>query len=221
MTVDFAPVAARAPFLLRALGVTLSLSLLSVLAGTLLGVAVAFGRLYGGRLLRGALAFYIDTMRAVPLLVVLVWTYFALPLLTGISLPPFLAALLALSLHFAAYMAEVVRAGLRSVRVGQCRAALALGMGWAAAMRTVLLPQAAIRMLPPFGSLLVNAVKDSAIASAIAVPELLRQSQVVSGVTYRSFETYTVAIGLYFLLCFPIAQGVEAVYRRLAPLGAS
>jgi polar amino acid transport system permease protein len=101
------------------------------------------------------------------------------------------------------------------------RAALALGMSRLQSIRSIILPQALIRMLPPLGSLAVIAVKDSAIASVIAVPELLRQSQILAGQTFRPFEIYTAAMIVYFLICFPVARGVDAVYRRVAHLGAS
>jgi len=100
-------------------------------------------------------------------------------------------------------------------------AALALGMSRIQAIRTIILPQALIRMLPALGSLFVFAVKDSAIASVIAVPELLRQTQVVAGNTFHPFELYTGAMLVYFLLCFPVARGVDRIYRRLAHLGSS
>jgi polar amino acid transport system permease protein len=218
---DFAPVLVHWRFIAEALWMTLLLSALSIAFGAVIGVAVAIGRTYGGRLLGALLGFYVDTMRAIPLLVILVWTYFAFPLVLGWDLSPTAAAVTGLSAHLGAYAAETVRAGLTSVRPGQMRAALALGMSRAGAVRTVVLPQAVVRMLPPIGSLLVFAVKDSGIASVIAVPELIRQSQVLSGITYRSFEVYTLAMGLYFLMCYPLARGVDALYRRLAHLGAS
>jgi polar amino acid transport system permease protein len=101
------------------------------------------------------------------------------------------------------------------------QASLALGMTCMQAIRTIILPQAIIRMLPALGSLLVFAIKDSAIASVIAVPELLRQTQIVSGKTYRPFELYTATMLVYFLLCFPVARGVDMIYKRLSHLGAS
>jgi polar amino acid transport system permease protein len=101
------------------------------------------------------------------------------------------------------------------------RAALALGMTPLQAIRTIILPQALIRMLPPLGSLAVIAIKDSAIASVIAVPELLRQSQIVAGQTFRPFEIYTTLMLVYFLLCYPVARGVDRLYRRVQHLGAS
>jgi polar amino acid transport system permease protein len=160
-------------------------------------------------------------MRAVPLLAVLVWIYFAFPLVIGHSVDVTTAAVAGLGMHLGAYMAETIRAGLTSVRKGQMYAALALGMSSIQAIRTIILPQALIRMMPALGSLFVFAVKDSAIASVIAVPELLRQTQVVAGNTYRPFELYTGAMIVYFLLCFPVARGVDSIYRRLAHLGSS
>jgi polar amino acid transport system permease protein len=101
------------------------------------------------------------------------------------------------------------------------QAGLALGMSRLQAIRTIVLPQALIRMMPALGSLFVIAIKDSAIASVIAVPELLRQTQIVAGKTYRPFELYTAAMIVYFLLCYPVARLVDRVYRRLQHLGSS
>jgi polar amino acid transport system permease protein len=90
------------------------------------------------------------------------------------------------------------------------------------AIRTIVLPQALVRMLPPLGSLFVIAIKDSAIAGlAIGVPELLRQSQIVVGKSFRPFEIYTALLIVYFLLCYPVARGVDRLYRRVAHLGSS
>ena len=221
MTIDLSPIVGAWPFLAKALGVTAFVSLSSMLVGFVLGLVVGAGRVYGGRLLDLVLGFYVDTMRAVPLLVVLVWIYFSFPLLIGRSLDAVTAGVVALGLHLAAYVAEVIRAGLTSVRPGQMRAALALGMSPAQAVRAIILPQALIRMLPALGSLLVIAIKDSAIASVVAVPELMRQSQILAGQTFRPFEIYTCAMLAYFALCYPIARGVDRLYRRVAHLGSS
>ncbi len=219
---DFASVLAQNwYFLLRALGTTLALSGLSLLGGLALGILVALGRTYGGRTADIVLGFYVDTMRAVPVLVFLVWCYFALPLVTGYTLTPFVAAVGALAIHLAAYVAETVRAGLTSVRAGQMRAALALGMTRWQAIRRIILPQALVRMLPPLGSLAVIAVKDSAIASVIAVPELIRQTQVLVSNTYMSFQLYTFTMVLFFLISFPLARLVDRLHARVAHLGAS
>src|SRR5687768_9756159 len=120
-------------------------------AATVVGTAVALARIYGPRWLAIILTFYVDSARSIPVLVVLVWMYFAFPLVAGFTLPPFWVAFVALSIYVAAYIAEIVRAGMLSVRPGQTRAALALGMSRVQTIFKVLLPQAAVRMLPPYG----------------------------------------------------------------------
>jgi His/Glu/Gln/Arg/opine family amino acid ABC transporter permease subunit len=221
MDVDLGPLLESWRFLLRAIGVTIEISLLSIVLGLAIGVAFGTLRTYGGPVARAVIGVYVDVIRSIPVLTVLVWVYFAFPLVIGQALDPFTGGALALGIHLGAYVTETIRAGLTSVRPGQMRAALALGMSQLQAVRTIILPQALIRMLPPLGSLIVIAVKDSAIASVIAVPELLRQSQVVAGKTYRPFEVYTAAMLVYFLICYPVARGIDRVYRRFAPLGAS
>ena len=221
MEIDLSPLWNNWPFLLRAVGVTVELSVLSILVGVAVGVLFGVLRTYGGRFADIAIGFYVDFVRSVPVLAILVWVYFAFPLLLGHALDPITGGVLALGFHLGAYVTETIRAGLTSIRPGQMRAALAVGMSRPQAIRTIILPQALIRMLPPLGSLIVIAVKDSAIASVIAVPELLRQSQVLAGKTYRPFEIYTAAMLIYFLICYPTARLIDRVYRRLAPLGAS
>src|SRR5688572_14617993 len=215
MSFDLTPLTANWRFLASGLLTTLLVSALSILLGAAIGLVVGAGRAYGGRWLNRILGFYVDTVRAVPVLVFLVWTYFAFPLFAGVRLTPTTAGVLALGFHLGAYVGEVIRAGLLSVRAGQMRAALALGMTRLQAIRTIVLPQALIRMLPPIGSLTVIAIKDSAIASVIAVPELMRQSQTLVGNTFRPFEIYTAVMIVYFLILYPVARGTDRLYRRL------
>lgn len=221
MSIDLSPLVTRWQFLGAALWVTVYISLLSMAFGFAIGVIVGGLRTYGGRAVDTLLGFYVDSMRAIPQLVVLVWTFFAFPLIVGFSLSSTTAGVIGLSAHLGAYMAETVRAGLTSVRKGQMQAALALGMSRTEAIRKIILPQALIRMMPSFGSLCTFAIKDSAIASVIAVPELLRQSQIVTGQTYRYVEIYTALMIVYFLMCYPVARGVDRLYRRVAHLGSS
>src|SRR5512139_2100372 len=128
MSLDFTPLFDSWRFLLGGLGLTLGLSALTIVFSIVLGGALGLARCYGPAWLRWPLVFYIDSMRSIPVLVVLIWTYFALPVVTGVTLPPFWAATLALTAHISAYVAEVIRAGINSVRAGQERAAFALGM---------------------------------------------------------------------------------------------
>ena len=221
MEFNFAVIAEHWRFLASGVGVTLALSLTSGLTSLAAGFVVALLRLYGPRKVRPLVVLYIDSMRAIPVLVVLVWTFFALPMVTGLALPPFFSALVGLTVHLAAYAAEIFRAGIESVRPGQTRAALALGMSRAQIVRRIVLPQAVVRMLPAFGSLLSITIKDTAIASVIAVPELMRQSETVAGQSFQPIEVYTFAMLVYFVLLFPVTRGVDAFYRRVAHLGRS
>ena len=221
MDFDFTVIADHWRFLGLGLLVTLALSLASGVTSLAFGFVAALGRLHGPRALRPLIVFYIDSMRAIPVLVVLVWTFFALPIVAGVTLPPFWAALAGLTIHLAAYAAEIVRAGIESVRPGQTRAALALGMSRAQVLRRIVLPQALVRMLPAFGSLLSITIKDTAVASVIAVPELMRQSETVAGQSFQPIEVYTFAMLVYFVVLFPVTRGVDRLYRRVAPLGRS
>ena len=163
MDFDFSPILENWRYLWGGFGVTLGLSGLTVVASLLLGFAMAIGRIYGPRWLRWPLVFYIDSMRAIPVLVVLVWTFFALPLLLGISIPTFWAAAIALTMHIAPFVAEIVRSGIESVRAGQTGAGLALGMSRAQVVRHLVLPQAIVRMLPSFGSVISITIKGKKI----------------------------------------------------------
>ena len=185
------------------------------------GLVIALLRLYGPGWLRVPIVLYIDSMRAIPVLVVLVWFYFAVPILTGISFHPFWAALMALTLHIAAYVAEIVRAGIESIRPGQVRAALALGMSRTQIVRKVVLPQALVRMLPAFGSILSITIKDTAIATVIAVPELMKRAETIAGQSYRPIEVFTVVMVIYFIILFPGTRLIDALYKRVAHLGRS
>jgi polar amino acid transport system permease protein len=221
MDFDFSVVTDHWRFLASGVGITLLLSVVSGLTSLVAGLFAALLRLYGPRVLRPAVVLYIDSMRAIPVLVVLVWTFFALPILTGLTMPPFVAALVGLTVHLAAYAAEIVRAGVESVRPGQTRAALALGMSRAQIVRRIVLPQAIVRMLPAFGSLLSITIKDTAIASVIAVPELMRQSETLAGQSFQPIEVYTFAMLVYFVVLFPVTRGIDMFYQRVAHLGRS
>ena len=221
MDVALSPVLDNLPFLLRGLQMNLAVSALSIVLSLLLGFAVGLGRCYGPRWIGSPLGLYVDSMRAVPVLVVIVWTFFAFPILAQTSIRPVPAAVTAIAVHVAASVAEVVRAGIESVRGGQTRAGLALGMSRWQVLAEIVLPQAVVRMLPAFGSLAVITIKDSAVASVIAVPEIIRQSETVAGQTYRPFEVYTFAMIAFFLVLFPVARLVDRLYGRTAHLGRS
>jgi polar amino acid transport system permease protein len=206
----------------HALWVTIELNVLSIALALLVGLTIGAARHYGGRLLFVGLGVVVDVVRSIPILVVVVWTFFGLPLLLGLpEVPAFLAGVLALGLHSGVYIAEIVRGGLASVRPGQLRAGLALGMSRGQAIRRIVLPQATIRMLPPIGSRVVRNIKDSVLASTIAVPELFWAGNLLEGETAKPFPIYTALMIFYFLLVVTVARAIERLYRRVAILGTS
>ena len=163
------------PILLRGLGNTLLLGATAIVLGSLLGLGVALLRLYAIRPLRLLAIAYTDLMRALPVLVVLILIYYALPF-AGIVLSSFTAAAAALSLVLAAYTAEVVRAGIQAVPKGQFEASAALGLGFWRMMHKVILPQAMRIVIPPHASNCVSIIKDTSLASVVAMTDLLKQA---------------------------------------------
>jgi polar amino acid transport system permease protein len=218
---DYSVITANWRFLADGVWITVLLAVASGTASLIVGFILALLRLRGPHWLRPVIVFYIDSMRSIPVLVVLVWTFFALPIVADVTMSPLTAGLIGLTVHLAAYAAEIVRAGIESVRPGQTRAALALGMSHAQILRRVVLPQALVRMLPAFGSLLSVTIKDTAIASVIAVPELMRRAETVAGQSFQPIEVYTFAMLVYFVLLYPVTRGVDRFYRRVAHLGRS
>ncbi|MDI2099426.1 amino acid ABC transporter permease [Ruicaihuangia caeni] len=191
---------------------------LSVAGGALIGVA----RHYGGKIVRVVLGIPVDILRSIPLLVVLIWVFFASPMVFGTRyIDPFVAAVIGLSLTQGAYISEIVRGGLASVRSTQTRAGLALGMTRTQVVTRVVAPQALIRMLPPIGSQVAIGIKDSTLASVIAVPELFRQSQIVIGDSMQPFVVLTTLMVFYFVLVMIVVRLIDMLYTRVAARGAS
>ena len=210
------------PLLGQALLVTVELNLASITLALLLGTLMGVGRVYGGRWADRGLGFVIDVVRSIPVLVLMVWVFFGLPLLLGLpNFPAFLAGVLALGIHSGVYIAEIVRGGLGSVRAGQMRAALALGMSWQQAVRRIILPQVAIRMLPPLSTRIVRNIKDSVLASTIAVQELFWAANLLEGETAKPFPIYTTLMVFYFVAIVLIARALDRAYVKVAARGAA
>jgi polar amino acid transport system permease protein len=163
------------PMLLQGLGMTLVLGFATIALGTLLGLGIALVRLFAPRPLQLLAILYTDLMRAMPVLVVLILIYYALPF-AGIVLSSFTAALIALSLVLGAYTAEVMRAGIQAVPKGQFEAASALGLGFWRTMQKVILPQATRLVIPPHASNCVSIIKDTSLASVVTMTDLLKQA---------------------------------------------
>jgi len=202
------------PFLLQGLQVTLLVSLLSTIVGLVVGLVVALARLSPIPPVRWVAAFYVDFLRSTPLLIQLVWVFFALPILLGFSLQPMVAAVATLGAYSGAYLAEIFRAGIVSIAAGQRHAGLALGMTRRQVMTRVVLPQAMVRMLPPIANTLITLIKDSSLVSVISVAELMWAAQSLASVTLRPVEVLTGTGLLYVAVAYPLSLAVELVRRR-------
>lgn len=163
------------PILMRGLVNTLLLGSAASVCGGILGVLVCLVRLYAPKPFRLLAVLFVDIMRAIPVLVVLILVYYALPF-AGVVFSPFIAATIALSLVLAAYTAEVVRAGIEAVPKGQFEASEALGLSFYTMMRKVILPQALRMMIPPLASYCVAIMKDTSLASFVTMGDLLKQA---------------------------------------------
>ncbi len=213
---DFGILLHYVPLFWRGVLVTLAYTAGTILLGLLVGLLIGLGRLARSRLVNVPLVALIELFRCTPLLVQLIWCYYALPVLLDIRLPAVVAATLVLSLYTGAFYAEIFRAGILSIEAGQWDAARALGLRRATMMRRVILPQAVRRMVPPFMNQSITQLKNTSLVSVIAVPDLLYQGTMVTADTYRPLEVYTTVAVIYFCLLFPATRFVQAYERRSA-----
>jgi len=204
------------PLLWKGVLVTLAYTAGTILLGLFIGLLIGMGRLARSRLVNLPLVAFIEVFRCTPLLVQIVWFYYALPILTGIQIPAVIAATAVLSLYTGAFYAEIFRGGIISIEQGQWDAARALGLKRWAMMRKVILPQAIRRMVPPFMNQSITQLKNTSLVSTIAVPDLLYQGTLITADTYRPLEVYTVVALIYFFLLFPATRIVQAYEARLA-----
>ena len=192
------------PMLLDGLGMTIVLGATAIFCGSILGLGVALLRLYGPRPLQLAAIAYTDLLRAMPVLVVLILIYYALPF-AGIVLSSFAAAAIALSLVLGAYTAEVMRAGIQAVPKGQFEASSSLGLGFWLTMRKIILPQAMRIVIPPHASNCVSIIKDTSLASVVAMTDLLKQATDAQAL----FANPTPLIGaalIYIAILWPLVR---------------
>jgi len=178
------------------------------------GIVVAILRLYGWPPVRALAAAYVEFFRNLPLILVVFWAFYVLPILTGLGLPPLATGLAALALNVTAYNSETFRAGINSIRRGQVEAAMALGMDRVQALRRVVVPQALRRILPVLASTWVSLFKDTSLVSVIAVTELAYVSMQIRAQSFRVLEMLTAMAAIYWLLGYPQAKLVDWVQRR-------
>lgn len=200
------------PLLLEGFGLTVLLGLTSLVFAVILGLLLGLARTYAPRPFSSMAVAYIDLFRSIPLLVLLVLVYYALPFV-GLRLTPFWAATTALSAVAAAYMAETFRAGIEAVPKGQLEAAQSLGFGWPRMMVDVTLPQAMRLVVPPATGVSVSLIKDTALASVVAMPDLLKQATQTQAFYANPSPLIGAAI-LYLLLLWPLVRLVGILESR-------
>lgn len=198
------------------------------LQGTLLMFAVTVVLGLSGGLVMGILRYarhpalawparaFVELFRNTPVLVQIIWFFYAFPILTGIETSPFLAAVLGISLNTMAFSAEIYRAGIQSIDRGQWEAGKAIGMTYNQTMRRVILPVALRRVLPPLTNRGIEVFKMSTLASVVAYVETLNQAKLIADLNYNPIESYTAVALIFFVVLYPVVQGTYVLERMLA-----
>ncbi|WP_029064412.1 amino acid ABC transporter permease [Labrenzia sp. DG1229] len=202
-------------FLLSGLYYTLLLSFTAIVISIVIGLAVALPALSANRALRRFNRIYVELVRAVPILVLILWVYYGLPQMTGLSITVFWAGVIALALSDSAFEAEIFRAGIQSIDKGQYEAAHSISLSYTDMMMYVILPQAVRRILPALGNQLVYMLKMSSLVSVIGMQELTRKANELVVVEYRPLEIYTVLVLEYLVLILIVSAGVRWLERKL------
>lgn len=207
--------ASHLKFLLAGMGLTLAISTISLTASIIVGLLVALPGLAHQKWLRAFNRLYVEVFRSIPVLVMILWVYYGLPVVIGLALGPFAAGILALTLCDSAFEAEVFRGGIQSIEKGQLEAADSLGLNYYQKMRLVILPQAIRRILPPLGNQFVYMLKMSSLVSVIGLQELTRRANELTVTVYRPLEIYTVLVAEYLLLILIASWVVRRLENRL------
>ncbi|MBE6052374.1 MAG: amino acid ABC transporter permease [Clostridium sartagoforme] len=199
---------------------TILISLISVLLGVILGTLLTFMKrsnftIFKINPLKLLATAYIEIIRGTPMLLQIMIVYYAFDELLGINMEPLPAGIIAVSLNSAAYVSEIIRAGIDAVDKGQYEAARSLGMSRFMAMKLIVMPQAISNILPAIGNEFVTVIKESSMASVIGVGEIMYNARVITGRTYRAFEPLIVAAVFYFIITFTLGRLMNYIERRM------
>jgi len=208
--------ASNLQFMLTGLWLTVVLSSCAIALAVVLGLILALAALSQNPLLRAVNRFYVECFRAIPLLVLLLWVYYGLPVVTGLQFGTFVAGLVTLALSDAAFEAEIFRAGIQSVPRGQREAAETLGLSRWKTFRFVIFPQAIRHILPALGNQFVYVLKMSSLVSVVGLQELTRRANELNVTEYRPLEIYTFLVVEYLALILLVSSGVRRLERRMA-----
>lgn len=213
---DFSVIFSSLPFLLEGLQLSLWLTFLAIVGGIVLGTLLALARLSGIRLLSFVAATYVNLIRSVPLILVIFWFYFLVPLAMGRPIGGFYSALIAFVLFEAAYYSEIMRAGIQSVRRGQVHAGQATGLNYWQIQRYVVLPQAFRNMIPILVTQGIILFQDTSLVFVVSLRDFMTASSIVARTEGRLVEMYLFAALVYFLICFAGSLYVKRLKDRMA-----
>jgi glutamate/aspartate transport system permease protein len=203
-------------FVLKGLIFSFQLTLIAMVGGIVLGTLLALMRLSGKPWLVMPAAAYVNTMRSIPLVMVILWFFLLIPLLTGRPLGAEYSAIITFTLFEAAYYSEIMRAGIQSVPRGQVHAGYAVGMSYAQTMQLVVLPQAFRNMLPVLLTQTIILFQDTSLVYAIGAYDLLKGFEIAGKNFNRPVETYLVAAAVYFVICLSLSLFVRRLQARIA-----
>ena len=212
---NFAPVLENADVLAAGALGTLRLFAICAVTGLSLGLVVGLMRHARSRWAYVPATAFVEFFRNTPVLVQILWFYFALPMLLPFEISPLAAAALGISLNSAAFSAEIYRGGIQSIERGQWDGSRALGMNWGQAMWRIILPQAIKRMMPALTNRAIEIFKMSTLASAVAYVELLQQAKLIASLNYNPIEAYTAVAAIFFVFLWPMVQFTYLLERRL------
>jgi His/Glu/Gln/Arg/opine family amino acid ABC transporter permease subunit len=216
---DFGWLPDALPVLGRAALLTLQILIWSAVLAVIFGLIAGQLLMSRHRVVRMLARAYVDFFRLTPILFQIVAIFFLLPLLFNLSVPAFTSGVIALSLNYGAFFAEIFRAGVQSLDKGQWEAADAMGIPRMRTLRRIIYPQAIRRMLPPIGSMLISLTKDTSLVSVIGVAELFNTAQNVGSATFRQIEVLLVISVVYLLINMPLAAYAERLNRRVNRVG--
>ena len=202
-------------FLLSGLTTTIYISVVSIIISMILGFVVAIPSLAKNKFLTYVNIGYVEIVRAIPLLVLILWIYYGLPIMTGISFSPFVSGIIALSISESAFQAEIFRAGINSIKKAQWEAGSSLGLNFFKRLRLVILPQAIKNILPAIGNQFVYVLKMSSLVSIIGIGDLTRKANELVVTTYRPLEIYTFLILEYLILILIVSYFVRKLENKL------
>ena len=211
---DFELIEKALPILLLGAGVTIEITAVSVFIGFCIGLFVGIARICKVKVLRILAAIYADCIRGTPLLVQIFLIYFALPIVTGHRVEPFVAAVAACGINSGAYVSEIFRAGIQAIDVGQMEAGRSLGLSWWQTMYYIILPQAVRNILPPLGNEFIAMLKDSSLVSVIGFDKVTRRRQLIIAQTYGSFEIWSTVAVLYLIMTLAISRVVAMLEKK-------